>query len=128
MSQQTTIQMESQQFRSMNPVAVTGFLSHYFWRYSGMTRAKFHEADSSCSSDGKTLVETEIVHEKTKIGMLSTYSEVLGHLLDTYKTIEAMAEADSNVLQFPQPPNSTPLQFAANLCMKNVQALQANYE
>lgn len=64
--------------------------------------------------------------EKTKEGVLKTYSRILNRLLNTYATDNVIAEADIDISRFVQPMNSTPLQFADVLLMKTSHVLQVS--
>lgn len=60
-------------------------------------------------------LKPKLSKKNTKEDVLTTYSQVLNQLLETYATDEAIAEVDNNIMRFTQSRNLTRPQFADTL-------------
>lgn len=70
-----------------------------------------YETGGNDRTDGKTVLESRIVEEDDKGGVLMTYGQAVNDLLETFATDDVIREGDSCMLCSTQPQwkNSTPL-------------------
>lgn len=93
--------------------------------------ATLHEADGSGSTEAlmaKLLLKSNSFKTETKEGVSTTYRQGVNHLLETYAPNDVNSVAYKDILCFPRPLMTTPLQIDHGLWMNTLPVLHVYEE